>query len=330
MQMMKFMFPRTTGYFIKSVAVIFVYIAGTVHPLAAEKWNFSDQYSDGDEFMKITLLGSLYIKPLDSKDRLSREISGLAWDEDEQILYGISDDGYISHIRVSITNGILVNADVTHSYRLKDINGNIRKEKDADAEGLTLENSDNGKSGDSLLTVVLDNNTRLQQYSNKGDFVREIPLPDKFNALVSKQGNIEVNSLSGNSRDGYFFITREAMGDGFHYLFNTLGISDRIKYENPAATNIVGAEHIDSNNLLILDRQYESIIKPVTYCLRSLNLTSKNMNNIACFNNKKGWKLDNFEGLARRGDNNYFLISDDNESILQKTLLIYFRCKECP
>ena len=327
--MMNILFRKTRIYFIQTIAGILIYFVCIIHPVAAEKWNFSDHYKEGDDFMKITLLGALYIKPDNSVNKLSREISGLAWDEDEQLLYGISDDGYISHIRVNISDGLLVDAEVINSYRLKDVNGNIRKEKDADAEGLTIENSDNGKHGDSLLTVVLDDNTRLQQFDTKGDFIRDITLPDKFNEMVREKGNIEVNSLAGNSHDGYFFITKEALFDDFHYIYNTRNTVDRIKYENPEATNVVGVDLIKPDNLIILDRKYISIIKPVLYCLRSLNLTNSKMIDLACFNNKQGWKIDNFEGVARHRGDNYFIISDDNESILQKTLLIYLRCNEC-
>ena len=42
------------------------------------------------------------------------------------------------------------------------------------------------------------------------------------------------------------------------------------------------------------------------------------------FNSKRGWKIDNFESVARHEGNRYFVISDDNENPIQKTLLLYF------
>ena len=34
--------------------------------------------------------------------------------------------------------------------------------------------------------------------------------------------------------------------------------------------------------------------------------------------------MDNYEGLTRHTGNRYFMISDDNESFMQQTLLVYF------
>jgi hypothetical protein len=39
---------------------------------------------------------------------------------------------------------------------------------------------------------------------------------------------------------------------------------------------------------------------------------------------QKGWHIDNFEGLTKVGKNLYLMVSDDNESIFQKTLFVLF------
>ena len=36
-----------------------------------------------------------------------------------------------------------------------------------------------------------------------------------------------------------------------------------------------------------------------------------------------GWRIDNFEGLARHRGLRFFLVSDDNENALQTTILLY-------
>jgi hypothetical protein len=38
----------------------------------------------------------------------------------------------------------------------------------------------------------------------------------------------------------------------------------------------------------------------------------------------KGHQIDNFEGLARHRGNRFFLVSDDNDLFLQRSLLMYF------
>jgi hypothetical protein len=45
---------------------------------------------------------------------------------------------------------------------------------------------------------------------------------------------------------------------------------------------------------------------------------------VARIDSSLGWYVDNFEGLAHHQGNRFFLVSDDNGSAWQKTLLIYF------
>ena len=45
---------------------------------------------------------------------------------------------------------------------------------------------------------------------------------------------------------------------------------------------------------------------------------------LARFDSSLGWRVDNFEGLAHHEDNRFFIVSDDNGSALQTTLLVYF------
>jgi hypothetical protein len=69
------------------------------------------------------------------------------------------------------------------------------------------------------------------------------------------------------------------------------------------------------------------MFKPVIYALRKLKFDGEviNVKEIAHFNSREGWSIDNFESVTRYKENSYFMISDDNESSFQKTVLIYFK-----
>ncbi len=54
----------------------------------------------------------------------------------------------------------------------------------------------------------------------------------------------------------------------------------------------------------------------------TLNICSSKI--LAKLETEKGWNIDNFEGLAKVDKNRYLMISDDNGSPLQKTLLVLF------
>ncbi len=45
---------------------------------------------------------------------------------------------------------------------------------------------------------------------------------------------------------------------------------------------------------------------------------------LAVLDSSQGWSVDNFEGLARHRGLKFFMVSDNNFSALQKTLLVYF------
>jgi len=115
---------------------------------SAETWQFSEKINDGDTHENITLSGAVKIIPSNDENKKAREISGIAWDKDEQILYGISDDGYIVHMKLIVSeNNILKDIEVLTTYKLKDESGKDKEESNADAEGITLDNADNNIIG---------------------------------------------------------------------------------------------------------------------------------------------------------------------------------------
>ena len=61
--------------------------------------DFSKQYKTGEKYMNIRLRGTLEI----TTTKMT-ELSGLAWDKDKKILYAISDDGDLYHLKPKIAN----------------------------------------------------------------------------------------------------------------------------------------------------------------------------------------------------------------------------------
>lgn len=86
---------------------------------------------------------------------------------------------------------------------------------------------------------------------------------------------------------------------------------------------------MDDGNVLVLERSYSGLLNPFVITLKKvyINRCKKGIcptKVLAKMNSHKGWKVDNFEGLARVGKHRYVMISDDNENFFQSTLLIYF------
>ena len=49
---------------------------------------------------------------------------------------------------------------------------------------------------------------------------------------------------------------------------------------------------------------------------------------VALMDTAQGYQIDNFEGLARHKGNRFFMVSDNNDLFVQRTLLLYFEIVE--
>ena len=290
---------------------------------SAEPWNFSEKIKNGETFENIMLAGAVRIKPATDKNKIAREISGIAWDEDEQILYGISDDGYIVHMRLQINNNILQDIVVLSTHYLKDSNGQIRDAMHADAEGITLDNAENNIKGDTIINAVLDKPMRAERFSNTGEYIGTLDLP-KALSDTNLAHPIEVNAIAGNMESGYYFLSKERVAYKNHLLFSGSTEPNEVPLKNNTSINIVGADYIKNDGVYFLDRNYKSMLYPIIYCIRRID-DKMVVSDIACFNSKEGWQLDNFEGITHYRDKYFLIMSDDEESLFQKTLIVMFK-----
>jgi len=315
---------RKRAFFILNSLIILIF---STSAYSAETWQLSEKIKDGDAYENIILSGAVKINPSNDENQKAREMSGIAWDNDEQILYGISDDGYIVHMKLSISeNNILKDIEILATYKLKDESGNDRKEPDADAEGITLDNANNNIKGDTILNLVLDKPARAERFSNTGKYIESLELPGRLKELSLNQA-FEINAVAGNSESGYIFLTKERVADKSHLLFMNADEEHEITLDNNASINIVGADYLEDDGLYILDRNYISIWQPVIYCIRHID-KNRRIKDIACFNRKDGWELDNFETITHYKDKYFFIMSDDEENFFQKTLLVMFKIND--
>lgn len=87
---------------------------------------------------------------------------------------------------------------------------------------------------------------------------------------------------------------------------------------------------MQDGDVLVLERAYNGLLSPVEINQRKVRLSQCNKEKvcdveaIARFDSSDGWLLDNFEGLTHYRDNQYLMISDNNNNPLQKTILVLF------
>lgn len=286
------------------------------------------------KFMQIQLQGSLALKPTKVNSLPVHELSGLAWDEDEQLLYAISDEGLLYHLTINIDDSKLNSAKIISTMQLKDINGLAIRGKYSDSEGLAILNANNGKKGDSELVISFENKPRITRYSTKGEILANVKTPKKLQKRkYYRHKNKALESVTVHPQ--YGILTAAEYPLKKHRIkAQTIYSSSGKEWHFPAAkaknSSITSLEVFPNGDILILERAYVNLLVPIVINLSRLKLNQCDEKNnckketLARFSGADGWLLDNFEGLAHYRGNKYFLVSDNNKNPLQKTLLILF------
>ena len=293
----------------------------------------SREYKTGDEFMGIRLLGTLDLSGLPIKGMAAHELSGIAWDEDDKILYAVSDKGYLLHLRPVFKKSILSNIELLDAYRLKNTKeGGI---KYPDSEGLDIVNGNNGIKGDAELIISFEIRPRIFRFTPKGKMLKKYKLPKTLNKINDYDyKNAALESLIIHPTLGILTAPqmplRKSQKD-LRSIHDLNGKVWRFKPQHKDHSSITDLEFSPDGSVLILERRYSNILAPIQSIIRKINLDKDDKSNaitptetIALFESAKGWNIDNFEGLARHKGNKYFMVSDDNNNLFQRTLLVYF------
>jgi len=290
-----------------------------------------------EDFMQIKLLGAIRIKSFKVNSLPVKELSDLAWDKDENLLYAISDEGLLYHLQLTVNQDGLQNANVKFAIQLKDKHGKKLKGKYSDSEGLAIINANNGIKGDSQLIISFENKPRIAYYTPQGAFIKKVRIPKILRKRkYYRSKNKALESVTVHPEYGILTAAEYPLKK-YHKDYQSVYSSTGKIWHFPAspATNsaITALEVLPNKDILILERAYKDPLTPIKIYLRRLKIKQcdkqKNCKTqaIASFNGADGWLLDNFEGLAHFKDNQYFMVSDDNGNPLQKTILILFEIK---
>lgn len=140
-------------------------------------FSISNEYTTGDTFMNVRLQGTVRLRPEEVNSLKPRELSGLAWDVDEGLLYAVSDDGFLVHLRPEFHDGVLQRVYFENAYPLLEQDGAEVKKKNADAEGLVARHTRNDIHDDTELVISFEREPRLVHYTPNGEYVATTPLP---------------------------------------------------------------------------------------------------------------------------------------------------------
>lgn len=319
------------------VAVMVVYATPlSARVVVSEPFQLSDRHPAGTRHQGIILRGALRLRRPAGTLPLA-QLSGLAWDADEGLLYALSDDGYLVHLRPRFDNGNLATVIREAHYPLRDEAGDPLDGYAADSESLAIRCSNNGVRGDSELFVGFEITPRIVRFDTQGRFLATETLPEELAESSSYANPNQGLEAIGFDTLGRLWIAPERPLRHTGSL-NRLYPGDELSWAFELADENYGAvtalTTTTSGHPLIIERRFVSILTPLRITLRLLRMTASNfianVETIAVFDGAHGWRVDNFEGLARHEGERYFMVSDDNNSRLQRTLLVYFELRTPP
>jgi hypothetical protein len=286
----------------------------------------------GDTVGKIRFLGMLSI-PGNTVDGLRvSQLSDVAWDENAGILYAISDKGILFHLHPILRDGVLVDVKLSRAVPLRDLKtGKPLEGRHADAEGLDILPNPSGRAGDTELIISFERYPRIMRYRTDGHAVGELTLPPVLAKIESYDSpNHMLEATCRHPQFGVLTIPEYPLvGEtpGFNRLFTMSGESWRYPIED--GNRVVGLSCLDSGDVLVLEGTFGSRFWRSHTTLKRVHLTNAptaeplRPEQLVTLEPSKGYQIDNFEGIAHHRGKRFFLVSDDNDFFLQRTLLLY-------
>jgi hypothetical protein len=192
----------------------------------------------------------------------------------------------------------------------------LQTKEEADSEGVALL-----ANGDML--VSFEEHDRILVYPAKGGPPREAPSPD-----VKFPFNLGMEALAAYPKAGpdAYVVGGEASGQTWICKLSGGCVADRL-VAKPAEYGLVAVAPLPDGRIAYLIRAWD----PVRGSRVTLILLDAQGAEIARLDLAKPLTVDNFEGLAAvpgsHGDIRFYLISDDNFSASQRTLLLAFDWK---
>ncbi len=312
--------------------------ADTPTELETRSVALSENIKVGDRIGHIRFLGMLQLpNPTVDGMRFS-QLSSLAWDDDDGILYAISDKGVLFHLQPVFENGALTGLKLLKALHLREADSNKPlKGTRADSEGLDILSGRNGRKGDAELIVSFERFPRIVRYRPDGYAIEESPLPAPLNdARMYQDSNKMLESVCVDSRLGILTVPESPLKgerQGVTRIFSVDGKS--WVYPLPAGNRISALECLGNNRVLVLESNFIGVLGRLEVFLKLATLSPNAspaepapVETTVALDSGKGHQIDNFEGLARHRGNRFFLVSDDNDLFIQRSLLLYFELPE--
>ena len=317
-------FGRTVLTFVCIMHTNIVFAEKIAYPLTLSKEQLI-QYQQNN----FKILGVVQFKRQSEAGKPITELSGLAWDTDDKILYAVSDRGYVLHLIPDIQDQNLKSVILAAYYPLEDANGRPLNGIYADSEGITLINHINSKINDTELLISFERKPRIIRYTTKGEYISEMPLNKALKDIKHYSGsNKALEAITMHKTYGIITgperpLKTDITDLSLHSQHNHKWL---FKPDNDKYGSLVGMSSLPDDRIILLERIFPGVFSGVTNVIHLVELSNSNIKQ------EKLLKLlpvdaffnDNFEGISWHERKRFFMISDDNDNLLQRTVLVYF------
>ena len=260
------------------------------------------------------------------------QLSGLAWDADENTLYALSDDSYLMHLRPVFERGRLAAVQMLALVELRNRKGEPLAGNLADSEGLAIRHSENGISGDTELFISFEIAARVDRYDPAGNFKGgTLFKPTPLSEYPYSHPNRMLEAVAWHPEFGLVTMPEKPLTDATSSSIPVIGANAHF-WQYPLADikfgAVVGATFSQRNTLIVLERHFGSLTDPLLIRILETAIPQSPIARLEprvllSFSSTAGWPVDNFEGITRHQGDCYFMVSDDNHKAWQKTLLVY-------
>lgn len=282
------------------------------------------------ERLNFKMLGLLQIQDDAGVDFPLMEFSGLGWDEDEKSLIILSDRGYFIHTRPVFSGEQLNKLKLLSYHHLKNKNGKKLNADFSDSEGLALINANNNIKGDTELIVSFERHPRIIQYKSNGDFISKHPINNELHKIEHYSGKNKALEAITLHKDFNMITGPERPLKKANQNVLSLHTLQKGSWEfvpdNEHYGSLVGLTTLPDNRIIALERIFASVFSGISNVIHVLHLDTDSIKQkqLVKLKSTEHHFNDNFEGIAWHKENRFFMISDDNNNVLQRSLLVYF------
>ena len=236
----------------------------------------------------------------------------------------ISDEGILYTFRANFTadNFTLTPQNATYFKRK---NGKPLRKWKRDTEGIALDSK-------GRIFISREGKPKVTLFRKDGSKQKSLKLPKSLFKAKLRSRNKSLESLAYHPKYGLLTaLGWPPIGTSakLQTIYALNGKEWHFKMQNYKKNGLSEIEVMKDGNLLVLERAYNGFFGKFVVTLKKVYINgckSKICPSevILSIDSTKGWHVENFEGLARVGENRYLMVSDDNNNFFQQTLLIYF------